>query len=470
MRAILKPVPAPTGANFDGAPTLAPTEGGYELSFTLTGADTVSGVLVPPGSSTPSAAQIHDGQNQAGGAALRAASKTVDGGVASKLNLEGQDYPIADVHFAVGTHVVSFTDQLKLPPAGSQYVTVDLGGGSIPAESLWYPDTATGDVAEMPLAVSPSGVPFSEVTGKGGFSLATALTGRQYIDLRTYDYSAQDWLAVTGLVAGEFGRIYLNNDTPTEILPIPDQQWYTGIPIGDIRLDAVHVRDLDNDVLAYALDNALPTGVSIVQIVDQDGPYSVIRGMPELGTAGTTSHTLTVTDVALEQLVMTPFGVTVIESVAVPDVIGEDLDSEDGLDAVINAGLDVIVIYIKDFTVTARSIISTQPPAGERVTPGTQVAVYVSGASYSVLSPKLRDRKTGKLYPPGTVVGFRVYLDGGVGAPTRRLPDYFDDGTVVDNNGQITLGSTSGGNHYYEIYQEAADKTEDVLMTGQIVF
>jgi hypothetical protein len=470
MRGILitiNAVPAIVGGNFDGTPTCSGNEAGYEVSGVITAADTISAVAVLAGSSTPSHTQIHDGLNAAGTGAEAAAATTVEAG-AFKLNLEPLEYPIYDVHVAVGAHVVSFTNQMTLPLAGSRYVSVDLAGGSIPSESLWYPATATGDVVEMPLAVPPSGVPFSEVTATGGFSLAAALTGRQYIDLRTYDYSAKAWLAVEGLTAGEFGRTNVNNSAPEEIQPIPDQQVYTGIPMDEIRLDTVYVRDIDNDRLVFDLDNALPSGLEIAEIVDQDGPRWVIRGTPEPGTAGMTSHTITVTDIAGEQLVMTPFTVTVTDSAVVPDVVGDDLATATA--AVAATGLQVASIAyagIVDGT-DEGDIFAIAPPPGTQLTPGAGVALSVAGWQFTAYSDVLLNN-TDSPIEENVEVNYRLYADGDVDSPDYRDPD--DRNTaIIDADGRILLKSNIAADTWVEAYKVNADRSRSEIWSGRVEF
>jgi beta-lactam-binding protein with PASTA domain len=236
----------------------------------------------------------------------------------------------------------------------------------------------------------------------------------------------------------------------------------------EIRLDTVYVRDIDNDRLVFDLDNALPSGLEIAEIVDQDGPRLVIRGTPEPGTAGMTSHTITVTDIAGEQLVMTPFTVTVTDSAVVPDVVGDDLAT--AIAAVAATGLQVASIAyagIVDGT-DEGDIFAIAPPPGTQLTPGAGVALSVAGWQFTAYSDVLLNN-TDSPIEENAEVNYRLYADGDVDSPDYRDPD--DKNTaIVDADGRILLKSNIAADTWVEVYKVNADRSRSEIWSGRVEF
>jgi len=471
INAVPETPPDPDPGTEFTATGIDPTTTGYNLPFTTDGNETVSAVAVIAGSSAPNATQIHAGQNGSGAAAERANSTAAVASVPGQLSLTGLDFPIYDVYLAVDADVVAFTGQMTLPPAGYQYLVADLGGSALPAESVMDADTAgngaTGsDILEISTSVSPQGVGITP-TETGGFELASSLIGRCSFETRTYDYSAGAWHTESGLSAGQRKLWYINNNAPEEISAIPAQQWWTGIPIDEIRLDGLYVSDAEGDSLTFSIDPALPAGVTIDQVENQDGPYWRISGTPSDGEEGSDDYTITVTDAATDTVVMTDVTITVGTGVNVPDVDDEETTLSDAIDAILAAGLDVGgILYDPNSSVDEGNVVSVSPVGGTRVAPGSVVNMIVSGGAYFARSGILKNN-TGSVYPEGTVVSYRYWIDGDVDSPSTRLPDFYETDVEVDADGQIQMSSVSGGTFWYDIYKTNADKSLSIIFSDQ---
>lgn len=452
---------------------IEPTTRGYNLPFTTDGNGTVSAVAVIAGTSAPSATQIHEGKNAAGTVlpAGQRNSVSAQADTTSQIGLSGLDFPIYDVYLAVDEDVVAFTGQMTLPPAGYQHQVADLGGSALPAESVMDADTAgngaTGsDILEISLTVSPQGIGITP-TETGGFELASALSGRCSFETRTYDYSASAWHTESGLSAGQRKVWYINNNAPDEVTAIPAQQWYTGVAIDEIRLDGLHVSDAEGDSLTFSVNPALPTGITINQVSNQDGPYWRISGTPADGEEGEDDYTITATDVATDILAMTDVTITVGTGVDVPDIDDEATTLEDAVDALTTAGLEVgDVIYDPDSAVDAGNVASASPAGGTRVAPGTQVSLIVSGHTFITLSDVLFNNAN-SLYPEGTLLSYRIYYGGDVDTPTSRICDMSETDVAVDANGKITLHGDQGGTFWYEVYKANTDKSLSIIFSNQ---
>lgn len=481
MRAILFSVnaaaetpPDPDPGTEFTATDIEPTTRGYNLPFTTDGNGTVSAVAVIAGTSAPSATQIHEGKNAAGTVlpAGQRNSVSAQADTTSQIGLSGLDFPIYDVYLAVDEDVVAFTGQMTLPPAGYQHQVADLGGSALPAESVMDADTAgngaTGsDILEISLTVSPQGIGITP-TETGGFELASAITGRCSFETRTYDYSAGVWHTETGLSAGQRKVWYINNNAPVEVTPIPAQQWFVGIPIEDIRLDQDHVSDPESDDLTYSVDPALPAGISIEIINDQDGPRAVITGTPEEESED--DYVITVTDEATDTVALTAVTITVVEGVEIPDVIGDT--SGDAFDALNTLGLSVDnIIYDPGSEEEPGTVISISPAIGQIVPPGTQVYLTVAGYAYYALTPEPARNNTNSLIPPGTVANWALWMDGDVDSPRRGiLPDHAKEGAVFDADSRMPFGSNSPGAGWLVIDDpHATDKSLSQIWSGPVV-
>lgn len=366
--------------NFSGTPTLTPNEGGYEYSYALTADGTASIVAVLANSSTPSSTQIHAGDNASDGDAEDFATATVTAATASKLNLEPLEFPVYDVHAAASTNVLSYQDQVKIPPTGYQYKEVDLDGGSLPEDSILHPGTATGDYLEASESVMPADVVIN-FTDTGGFWLENVVEGRQYFLKRQYDYSAAAWMQFGDEDAGDYTVQYVNNTAPEELDTIPDQTWTKDVAIDDIILDGVYFQDAEGDTLTIAMN--LPTGVSISQ--DANG-RNIITGTPT-GTASSTEVTGTVTDIAGDSINITSWYYEVLDSVEVPSGTPGVTDEETITGAMDAAGLTYVVEYETSDTYDPGTLIGLGPASGTLVAVGSQVTIVMSaGFGFTISS------------------------------------------------------------------------------------
>lgn len=465
MLAINPEIEVEPDANFSGSPTITPVEDGYQIDGAVTLPAQVSAVAVAIGSTTPSYTQIHAGQDSAGASAL--AKKSAAFTSTFSLNLEGLDYPLHDVHIAVGAHVLSFTDVLKLS-AGGQYTAVDLHGGSLPTDTIFFPGTATGDIDEAYEAVQPADIPIA-ITDTGGFTVENVVTGRQMFRHRTYDYSEQGWLAVDGLNPGEFGLVYINNEPPVEVDPIPDIQTYTHIPMTPIQVDVDHVRDAEGALLTLEFDVPLPDGLEVVVDTDNpDGPVNIIQGTPA-STGSPTTHVITARDDVGDAVTMTAFTISRGKGVAVPAVnIGEDSEAE-AVAAIEGAGLTAAVVYQRDSTYGNDVLISVDPPAGEYVPEDSTVVVTISqGTRYTItLAPPLNTNNTNSIVPD---TEFQYLFAPGqtpaqlIAAIAAGVVTGVESGTVTSaSDGSVTLGVMSNDEGELILFKEQATRLEDIV-------
>lgn len=473
VRAIPEAPPEPDeGTDFTSI-DVEPTTSGYNLPFEVDGNDTVSVVAVIAGSAQPSATQVHEGKNQAGtvlpAAQRNSVSATAD--TPAQISLTGLDLPLYSVAVAVGDNVEWFPDEYTLPLSGYQYQVVDLGGGSLPSETVLPAGTAGNgsvgsDVLEISATVAPQGVGLTP-TAKGGLSLNNQITGRTSFEVRTYDYSAGTWATIAGLSAGERQRWYFNNGIPVEVTPIPAQQWFVGIPIEEIRLDKNYVSDPESDDLTYSVDPTLPAGISIEIINDQDGPRAVITGTPEEESED--DYVITVTDEATDTVALTAVTITVSEGVEIPDVIGDA--SGDAIDALNTLELSVDnIIYDPDSEEAPGTVVGIFPAVGQIVPPGTQVYLTVAGYAYYALTDPARNN-TNSLIPPGTVANWALWMGGDVDSPRKGvLPDHTKEGAVFDADSRMPFGSNSPGAGWLVIDDpHATDKSLSQIWSGPVV-
>lgn len=382
--------------NFSGTPAVDESEVGYEANFLLTADGVASAVATKANSSTPTYTQIHAGQNSAGAAAEESDSKTVTASTASKMNLEPLEFPVYDVHIAASTNVLSYQDQVKLPPTDYQYTEVDLDGGALPGDSVLHPSTATGDFFEASEVVLPADVVIN-FTATGGFSLENVVEGRQYFFKRQYDYSAAAWLQFDNEAAGEYTLQYINNVAPEEILAIPAQIWIVGKAITPIVIDGIYFEDSEGDTLTGSIDPAFPAGISFDY--DDDGRL-IITGTPT-ETHTLTAHIPTMTDIAEDPTAGTAFNITVVAGVAVPTLTAGTDDEDSATTAIEGAGLVIALDYETSSTVTAGRVIGTSPSAGEIVAVGSTVTVVLSaGFGFTItIEPPIAVNNTGSIWP-----------------------------------------------------------------------
>lgn len=449
------------------------TTDGYLLSFTADGNDTVAAVALKAGSTAPSAAQVLAGNNASdvdvttvGGAKN---SVFASASTPAQLALTGLTLPIYDVYIAVDTNKVTFAGQYKLPPSGYQYKVVNLGGGALPGTTV-LPSGTVGDgsvgsdVLEISSNISPQNVAIAP-TAKGGFALAERIVGRTYFSLRTYDYSAQTWATVAGVTSGDRQQWIVNNGIPYEVAQIPDQEWWTGVPIEELDLSNVYLDDPEGDPLIFEIDPPLPAGIEVYETVDQDGPRYILRGTPEDGEEGEDTYSITITDPYTDSAELT-VDISVGTGATVPEVDDGETSLTDAITAIETAGLSVETIqYQESDTVQNGDVISIYPASGTRVPPGSTVYLVVAGLQYSTESAVLVNN-TGTKWPEGTEVEYRIYTDGDVDSPTTRTHDSHGTGTV-NADGRITLEGGSGGAFWYEIYKTNADKSLSIIFSDQ---
>ena len=435
------------GSTFTTVSISSTTTDGFVVNATITGADgTVYFVSIPKGDTAPSAAQIVAGTNgddeiasNIGGAS---GSKTFTADVADTITISGLDFPLYDIYLVVDGDISSLLDQLKSAPTGYQY-KVETLTGSPPAGSYLDSSSVTGDVWELSATASPSGA--GVVPTEDGFlSLAQPVVGRQNIKHRQYDVSAQIWFVVEGEASGTYADIWLNNEPPIEITPIPNQQWATNVTIDPIRLDGVHVSDAENDLLIYTIDVALPNGVTINLVTDPDGDYYQISGTPLPDSEGTTSHVITATDITEDFTALTSFDITVSTGVQVPDVTTVVTTETDAITAILSSGLDIDeTSYIDDNTLSEGIVYSSSPIAGTWVAPNTIVYLVVEGNTVPNVEGISVDAAVSNLVSLGFNVTQQLVLDELVD-PGIVLSQSESGGTILGPGSEISLIVSEG--------------------------
>lgn len=359
-------------------PTLASaTTTAMTVGYTPDGTHTVSIVVCKFGSTAPTLSQVKAGQCTGGATALSSASKSSSGADTQSLSGQntatraGGDVYAAATHSSADSTVYSLTGQLLAPPAGSQYVTASglpysgtcSGSSGCSIVTGISPSIVNGDVLKCVTLTSPDAHAFILYSDGSWQIVALGDTARQEFDCDFFDVSLDAW-------HGSWQN-WNGNHAPTQIAAPASSLLLvaTGSAMTCIDLTAL-VNDVEHDTLTYALQSgSWPSGVTL--------SGGSVCGTPT--SAGAYPVTIRVTDITGEYVDLTPFTLTTVGPVTVPNVVGT-------LGAAATATLEGVYLRAPGASQTnvcsggraATEVAGQNPASGSVVSPFSDVALSLA--------------------------------------------------------------------------------------------
>ena len=168
-----------------------------------------------------------------------------------------------------------------------------------------------------------------------------------------------------------------------------------------------------------------------------------------------------------------------------PDVVGDKLDSAKKI--LVSQGLNLLIVeeHKYDSKVPAGDVIYTEPSAGEELTTGAEVILYISQGAQLATMPNVVGMSIGNAYSVLSTAGFSttniecVYVDSNEDKD-EVLTQSVEKNTEVDVNTQIKLEVSKGPGNATEVTKDvvidlrgSADSVSRevrVLRNGKVVF